>query len=228
VGEHSYLVRYGLMANVARFHAGPDLDDQVFERDDLVVIVTQRGLEIGEILTRQEGCGKSQRGGDSSREPFATTNAVGRLEDARIVRRATPDDLQLAERAEASRQTWFGDCQRILEEAGWPGELIDVEPLLDGGTLVLHHAAFEAYDEGVLRARFRVMRDVEVVMESIGSDPIEEAEAAGSCGSCSSGGCSTGGGCSSGGCSSKSAEPSTGRKAVKAAGCATCAIGKKS
>jgi hypothetical protein len=61
VGEHSYLVRYGLMANVARFHAESDVSDVALERGDLVVIVTQRGTELGEVLARQDGCDKPRQ-----------------------------------------------------------------------------------------------------------------------------------------------------------------------
>jgi hypothetical protein len=130
-----------------------------------------------------------------------------------------------AKLAETNRVTRFDECQRILAEADWPGELIDVEPLLDGETVVLHVAAFEEFDEGVLRARFRVMCDLEVVFEPIGSEmPVEEpAPKAGSCGSCSSGG-----GCSTGGCGTKAKSAPAGKSSTKTSGCETCALSRVS
>src|SRR4051812_42126306 len=46
----AYLVRYGLMGHVGRFALDPD-GDEVPRRGQSVVIRTDRGLELGEVLT---------------------------------------------------------------------------------------------------------------------------------------------------------------------------------
>jgi hypothetical protein len=217
------------MANVGRFHAGPELGDIPFERGDVVIIRTQRGIELGEVLARPVGGCKPLPRDDFHRDGDASTAKTEGATETRILRRASSDDLERARLAEASRAARFEECQRVGSEAGWPGELIDVEPLLDGETVVLHGVAFEEFDEGVLRARFRVMCELEVVMELVGSEPgaLEEVaadETGGGCGSCGSGGgCSTGG-CSTGGCSTKKSRGAA--TAGKASGCATCASGR--
>jgi hypothetical protein len=227
VGEDSYLVRYGLMANVGRFHALLELGE--LERGDVVVIRTLRGMELGEVLTRTGGVHNSRRDGGFRQEPESSDDDLSLETQAAIVRRASAGDMDSARVADESRVARFAECQRILSEADWPGELIDVEPLLDGGTIVLHAIAFDGFDEGVLRARFRVMCDLEVLVELVGSEPavaepVANEAAGGSCGSCSSGGCSSGGGCSTGGCTTKGRGVASSKRS--GSGCDTCALSR--
>src|SRR5271156_5341123 len=54
VGEKSYLIRYGVMSHVGRFPVLPTCDRSL-ERGQLVVIQTDRGLELGEVLIATDG-----------------------------------------------------------------------------------------------------------------------------------------------------------------------------
>ena len=54
MGEKSYLIRYGVMSHVGRFPALPTCDHSL-ERGQLVVIQTDRGLELGEVLIATDG-----------------------------------------------------------------------------------------------------------------------------------------------------------------------------
>ena len=49
------------------------------------------------------------------------------------------------------------DALRILVENGWPWELIDVEPLLDGETIVLHYLGPHELDGAILRLGFELL-----------------------------------------------------------------------
>ena len=65
----------------------------------------------------------------------------------------------------------FDLCGRILDEGGWPLELIDVETLLDEDTTVIHYLGPRDLDLALLRARFRSTSGFDVVFEPAGFDP---------------------------------------------------------
>lgn len=179
--EGECLIRYGVTGRVAWFAAEPG-----FDRGDLVVVRTLRGLELGEALVI-EAVGRGRSGSDS----------VGSF---RVLRRADADDRDTARRAEELRGPRFELCRRIVEAEGWPLELVDVEPLLDLSTVLLV-LPFEAFDPAPIRARFRVTCDFDVHIEDLaeGAEEVAPAEPAspGRCGDCDCGG---------GGCSRKAAK----------------------
>lgn len=181
-GGVEYLVRYGLSGRVAWFagEAGPDAPS----RGHAVVVRTLRGLELGELLSVDAPRG---RAGEDSVGPF------------RVLRRAEDEDLARAREADALRGPRFDLCRRIVEEEGWPLELVDVEPLLDFSTVLLVLPLGDL-DPAPVRARFRVSCDFDVHVEPVGDEPAAEPEPAPSAASNRCGDCSCGaGGCSSGG-----------------------------
>jgi hypothetical protein len=240
VGEKSYLIRYGVMSHVGRFPALPTCDRSL-ERGQLVVIQTDRGLELGEVLIATDA---------KPTHPVTGTDAAqaGRAGDdpmplvspssPHVLRAADDDDLSRSRSALADRASRFSLCQRILDEGNWPWELVDVEPLLDGRSTVLHYLGPHQLDVASLRARFRVECAMDVVLEPVGPDvgpEFSEEDAhpddAGGCGSC---GCGEGGGC--GKTNGAVAEPAShGHKAETAvtacaptshSGCSSCGIGR--
>ena len=203
-----YLVRYGLMGHVGRFACDPAAGPwEELIRGRPVVVQTDRGLELGEVLVR----------------PALAWNADRRADEAAnsLIRPAGPADLEGARRSESLRAERFADCRRILDECDSPVELIDVEPLLDHDTTVLHIVGGRGLDLALLRARFRDLTAFDVVFESFGEvsapepPPVERpAVKAKRCGDCD---------CSGGGCGSKAARsaPSTEQEAVRKPACAT-------
>jgi hypothetical protein len=204
VGDHSYLIRYGVMRHVGRFSALP-VREASLERGQLVVIQTDRGVELGEVLIALDDKSAPTRDlpgkttyGNNGEEG---TDSVS-IDSSRVLRVAGADDLSLSKRAEELRSSRFTLCQQILREGNWPWELVDVEPLLDGRATVLHYLGPHQLDVAPLRARFRVECDLDVVLEPVGDDLESEHSASdahdngtgGGCGSC---GCSDGGGCGS-------------------------------
>jgi hypothetical protein len=196
VAERSYLIRYGLTGHVGRFASGPDCAVP-FERGQFVVIQTQRGLELGEVLIRLR----------AADEPDGTSDATGASEaeapgqehaTKHVLRLAGSDDVSRNRDAEALRADRFVLCERVLEKDGWPWQLIDVEPLLDPTTTVLHYLGPGQLDVGLLRARFRRECGLDIVLEPAGTDATaddgtEPAGAARDLGGCGHGGCSEGG-----------------------------------
>ena len=134
VNDHSCLIRYGLMSHVGRFSTSPVREGSL-ERGQLVVIQTDRGVELGEILTVfdrhaepvAEGPGPPAQASSGEEDgPSVSVNSP------HVLRVAGPADLACSRDADELRSSRFSMCQRILREANWPWELLDVEPLLDG------------------------------------------------------------------------------------------------
>ncbi|AMV40573.1 PSP1 C-terminal domain-containing protein [Planctomyces sp. SH-PL62] len=187
--EAECLVRYGLAGRVGWFAVDAELPS-LPERGESIVVRSSRGVELGEVLSA-EAAGRGRAGEDS----------VGVF---RVLRRADADDLARADEAGGLRESRFELCRRIAEEAGWPLELVDVEPLLDLST-VLHVLTFDDLDPAPVRARFRVACDFDVFLEDLtdadatGAPEPEPAPATAEkrCGDCDCGG---------GGCSKKAAK----------------------
>ena len=207
----TYLIRYGLMGHVGQFRSAAE-PGVVFRRGQTVVIRSSRGEEIGEVLTASDELDLTDFVDEVA--PPETDNHPS------VYRAVNSEDLVRAHEANESRLLRFSMCERILKEAGRDWELLDIEPLLDGETIVLHYLGPHDPDAATLRARFRVACKFDVVLEPVGDG--EPRDSAGGehgqheCGRCGvpsagrSGSESSGGGCGS--CGST------------AAGCASCAL----
>jgi hypothetical protein len=204
------LVRYGLMGHVGWFalDSGPGPG---FERGRAVVVRTSRGVELGEVLIVPEASEPNAR----SRAPEDSVGAF------RVLRPAADDDLALGREAEGLRKSRFDACRRIVSEAGWPLELIDVEPLLDR-TTVLHYVGVDGLDLGPIRARFRASCEFDVGFEDLRAglatarppvDALPAAPRKGGCGDCD---------CGAGGCGT-AAEP-TRQPQSSHSGCSGCGV----
>jgi len=178
--DPAYLVRYGLMGHVGRFplDLGRRLEAKI-ERGQAVVILTDRGVELGEVLVAPVLSSPPCDAASESREGEAP-GSLNRAADAelnldpdrpRLLRLAAPADLEDARRSEALRAERFTLCQRILGDGGWTIDLIDVEPLLDQNTTVLHVLGSLDLNLASLRSEFRSRSDFDVLFEPAGSSP---------------------------------------------------------
>ncbi|HEX8201666.1 MAG TPA: PSP1 C-terminal domain-containing protein [Isosphaeraceae bacterium] len=178
--EHAFLIRYGLMRHVGRFLAETD----AYDRGQVVVIRSRRGTELGEILLAL-----------SASEATGATAGAG---PARVLRAADPEDLDAARRAERARAERFSACDRVFQDGVWPLQLVDVEPLLEDRRTVLHYLGPHGLDAAGLRATFRQICGLDIVLEPVGRDVPDESEPAAepdlACERCGSetGGCGTG------------------------------------
>jgi cell fate regulator YaaT (PSP1 superfamily) len=205
--ESSYLIRYGLWHQVGRFGSdSPDL-----ERGQTVVVRSHRGTELGEVLIKNV---PDLAGGAPS---SAAAPGI-----ATIVRVANPDDLEHARELERERPRQYDLCRRLIAETESPLELIDVEPLLEDGRIVLHYLGPHRLDVAGFLATLRSSFSIDVLLEPVGRDLPEEPgkpsddDPVQGCGDCGSGG----GGCGSGhGCGSGADSGSHG-------GCSDCGVQK--
>ena len=93
------------------FRALPEYGGRL-ERGQAVVIETDRGIEVGEVLI-----------------PLDQSPAVSHR--SRVLRPAGPGDLACSHRPKAMRPDRLLLCRQGLDVGTWPGELIDVEMTLD-------------------------------------------------------------------------------------------------
>jgi hypothetical protein len=215
--ESDCLVRYGLMGHVGWFALDVELAPG-FERGRSVVLRTSRGMELGEVLIGPKGAAS-----DELARRRVAEDSVGPF---RVLRFASDDDFALSREVGGLREARFDACRRIVSEAGWPLELIDVEPLLDR-TTVLHYVGGDDLDLALVRARFRATCDFDVNFEDLRGDSTATTEQAsavaaprkGGCGDCD---------CGAGGCSTaakRSRETSSDVGAETAhSGCSSCGV----
>ena len=112
-----HLVRYGLLGHVGRFAA---VDAVRYPRRTRVVVRSQRGLEVGEILA----------------EPALTDGQFASV--GQILRRMSVQDDLLEARLERRRHEAFEACQSLLAQSGVEAALVDVEHLFDGEGLFFY------------------------------------------------------------------------------------------
>ncbi len=184
----SYLVRYGIMNQIARLN--PERDGETYERGQSVILRTERGLEIGEVLG-------APRPAEEGFSPYAILRGLGEDE-----RRSIGD-------AETTRARLLAVCDEVFREGTWPIDLIDVEVLPNLGqedpSAIVHYLGPHGLDtEGLAEAlRERTGYSLQFQAAGIDAEEHEEAEEVCSrCGSTGGGGCGSGGGESQSGCSS--------------------------
>jgi cell fate regulator YaaT (PSP1 superfamily) len=123
-----YIVRHGVMRLLGDFEPAADA---AFRRNQDVVLETERGLEIGEILCE------------------ATPRALGYLEEptrGRIVRAMTDEDRAQLLQSQAREDSAFHRGIDFIRERKLQMELVDVENLFGGERLIFYFLAEKRVD----------------------------------------------------------------------------------
>jgi cell fate regulator YaaT (PSP1 superfamily) len=169
------------MGHVGRFAA---VDATRFPRGSRVVVRTERGLEIGEVLAPPA---------DDS--PDAADDGV-------VLRGMTIEDELLAARLERNRRAALDACQSRLDELGLAVPLVDVEHLFDGQSLVFYFLGsadprletITAELAELYEAKVQFRAFAETVNTGCGPGCGTEAATGAGCSSCSTG-CAVAGAC---------------------------------
>lgn len=170
-----YLVRVGAMGNVGRFRTS---DTTAYRRGVRVVTRTERGLEIGEVLSDDDHVGTD-----------------GVASDGTILRPMSVEDRLLEARLETRRDEAYEACAAEVAGRSLPVTLMDVEHLFDGHTLIFYFLGdvtpeveqltgqlAETYET---KAQFRQF--TETLTAGCGPDCGTENAEGGGCDSCSTG-----------------------------------------
>ncbi len=123
-----YVVRTGVMRALGVFVSGRD---EAFSRGVEVVVRTDRGMEIGEVLCE------------------ATEQAIGQLKEAghgQLLRLMTPDDARERSRLLDQARQEFQTCLRLIEQEKLEMRLVDVEHLFGGERVVVYYLAENRVD----------------------------------------------------------------------------------
>jgi cell fate regulator YaaT (PSP1 superfamily) len=123
-----YVVRSGVMRALGIFSAGRD---ETFRRGVEVVVRTDRGMEIGEVLCE------------------ATEASFGQIKDAghgQIMRLMTADDAHERSRLFDQARKEFQTCKRLIEQEKLEMRLVDVEHLFGGERVVVYYLAENRVD----------------------------------------------------------------------------------
>lgn len=153
---YRYLVRYGVPGYVGRFGAVRPIAAQ---RGDMVVIATDRGEEIGEVLV--------------SADNYDSTDA--RPPAGELLRLASPSELQPAATIEPLRVAAITNLATLLPSLA----LLDCELTFDRQTLILYHPGEATVELGPAAAKLAEVLNVpRVQFETYGVDSSRKVAAA--------------------------------------------------
>lgn len=145
-----YIVRYGAMRFLGSF---APRGSESYDRADRVIVRTNRGLEVGEVLCE------------------ATEDALSQLRDAsqgQILRRMTADDENELNHIQSQEPGEFETCRRCVHELGLQMELVDIEHLFGGERIVVYYLAEQRVDFRELVKRLASEFQTRIEMRQIG------------------------------------------------------------
>jgi cell fate regulator YaaT (PSP1 superfamily) len=134
-----YIVRHGVMRFLGDFEPvsrpsnGPDAhgEGEAYHRNDDVIVETERGLEVGEILSE------------------TTPRALQYIEEPTkggIVRRMTNEDRNRLLETQAREDHAFHSCGSFIRQRQLQMELVDVEQLFGGERIIFYFLAEKRVD----------------------------------------------------------------------------------
>lgn len=123
-----YIVRYGQMRFLGEF-AG--LADQVHPRGQRVVVGTERGTELGEVL-----CEATDRSAMFLENPTR----------GEVLRIATVEDLEIESKLPAARDSGFAACREFIAKRRLQMDLVDVEVLFGRERIVFYYLSEKRVD----------------------------------------------------------------------------------
>lgn len=172
----NHLVRVGVLGQIGRFRS---VDGQVYVRGTDVVCRTNRGLEVGEVLSQDE----SQDAGEG---------------DGNLLRQVTNEDRYMIRRLQKNRRSAIEQCNQLLATHQLSAVLLDVEHLFDGQSLYFYFlgdvdeqvAALTNQLADVYETKVRFKKFADTLKNGCGPDCGTKDCSSGSCSNCAvSGGC---------------------------------------
>jgi len=165
-GIQRVLVRYGSLGWVGVFGT---VDHLVCEHGDRVVVISDRGTELGEVLA------------DPSRPISSANKPTGEL-----VRVASAEEVALHRTRQSRVEQALESANRFGQSKMLPAEFVDGELLFDGETLVVYYLGEFHADFAELRTRLAISLNVSRVDLAPLLEPAGGGCGSGGCGSCAS------------------------------------------
>jgi cell fate regulator YaaT (PSP1 superfamily) len=122
-----WIVRHGAMRLLGEFEA----DEADVRRSDEVVVRTQRGLELGQVL-----CPSSPR----------AVELIGDLLHGKVLRRMTDKDRSERARLHDRERSELATCSQFVERRKLQMDLVDVEHLFGGERIIFYFLAEKRVD----------------------------------------------------------------------------------
>jgi len=119
----SYVVRFGAMRFLGLF-TGPE--NSMFTRGDNVVVCTDRGLEVGQVLCEAD----QSLGAQMEGHPHG-----------QILRAMSHEDVNELRRIQDHEHAELEICQRYVDQLGLPMKLVDVEHIFGGERILVYYLA---------------------------------------------------------------------------------------
>jgi len=162
------VVRFGAMKLVGEFPSSGDLKPGCGSK---LVVRTFRGTEVGEMLTStcpNNGCSKSVSRQDMLKY---IENSGGRdypfFTDGRVLRLATPEDLDAQNALEQSRHELRLVAREVAQRLRLACKIVDVEPIIGGESITVYYLSEERIElrdlARELGQRFRTRVDLKHV-----------------------------------------------------------------
>src|SRR5688572_4982486 len=124
----SYIVRHGAMRHLGEFEPGPETS---YGRGSRVVVRTDRGLEVGEVL-----CPSTPRALELLAEPT----------HGQVVRLLTDEDGRQLDQCREAEAKEFDVCLRFIQQRKLQMELVDVEHVFGGERIIFYYLAEKRVD----------------------------------------------------------------------------------
>ncbi len=123
-----YIVRYGIMRSIGVMASRNDI---VYRRSMEVIVRTDRGIEVGQVLCE------------------ATEDALSHLDQpatGHVIREVSNDDVVSIDGIDGDRRKKLAICQKHIEALKLDMKLIDVEQLFGGERLVVFYLSEDRVD----------------------------------------------------------------------------------
>ncbi|MDA7903616.1 regulatory iron-sulfur-containing complex subunit RicT [Mariniblastus sp.] len=123
-----YIVRYGIMRSIGVMASRNDI---VYRRSMEVIVRTDRGIEVGQVLCE------------------ATDDALSHLDQpatGHVIREVSNDDVSSIDGIDGDRKKKLAICQKHIEALQLDMKLIDVEQLFGGERLIVFYLSEDRVD----------------------------------------------------------------------------------
>lgn len=117
----TYLARIGIHSQIARLQAS---SDEFYQRGDMVLCRTTRGVELGELLAEAN---------------LSASQSVDLIEcDGKLLRRAAPEELYLHGELKKIAASYVEEAATAIKGVDESAVLLEVETMLDCQTVYFH------------------------------------------------------------------------------------------